>query len=165
MATSPESSSDPALNTGLIRYFPEKWARRILSFQGVLLICISIASGFQAIFGMAWLKYPILAGMVVFCMLIAISGRRIVRVFLSLGLFCILLTFYSVEDAWHTLNQGAMRAQLFLSFITAIMILREPAFHSPLLQAAGKIIVRQRQGRRVLMLLLGSHLFCLMMNM
>ncbi|MDF2367116.1 hypothetical protein [Sneathiella sp.] len=165
MATSPDNPGDPTLNTGFLRYLPEKFSRGILSLQGILLISVSIASGFQGIFGMTWLKFPILAGMILFSLLVAISGSRVIRVFLVLGLLCFPLTFQYAEDAWHTLNEGAVRAQLFLSFITAIMVLREPAFRSQLLQAAGNIIVRQRQGRRVLMLLLGSHLFGLMMNM
>lgn len=165
MATSPDNPGDPALNTGFLRYLPEKFSRGILSLQGILLISISIASGFQSIFAMAWLKFPILAGMVVFSLLVAISGSRVIRVFLVLGLLCFPLTFHYAENAWQTLNEGAVRAQLFLSFITAIMVLREPAFRSQLLQSAGNFIVRQRQGRRVLMLLLGSHLFGLMMNM
>lgn len=165
MATSPDNPGDPALNTGYLRYLPEKFSRGILSLQGFLLISITIASGFQGIFGMTWLKFPILAGMILFSMLVAISGSRVIRVFLLLGLLCFPLTFHYVEDAWRTLDEGAVRAQLFLSFIAAIMVLREPAFRSQLLQAAGKIIVQQRQGRRVFMLLLGSHLFGLMMNM
>ena len=165
MATSPDSSDDSALNTGFLRYLPERFSRGIISLQGILLISMAIASGFQGIFGMTWLKFPVLAGLILFSLLVAISGSRVIRVFLVLGLLCFPLTFQYAEDPWHTLNEGAVRAQLFLSFITAIMVLREPAFRSQLLQAAGNIIVRQRQGRRVLMLLLGSHLFGLMMNM
>lgn len=153
------------LSTGLLGFFPEKISQRILSIQGVLLISISIASGFQNIFAIAWLKFPILTGMIVFSLLVAISGSRVIRVFLVLGLMCFPLTFHYAENAWQTFDEGAVRAQLFLSFITAIMVLREPAFRSQLLQSAGQIIVRQRQGRRILMLLLGSHLFGLMMNM
>ncbi|MAZ02388.1 MAG: hypothetical protein CMN56_04555 [Sneathiella sp.] len=165
MATSPDSPGDPTLNTGFLRYLPEKFSRGILSLQGILLISMCLASGFQGIFGLTWLKFPILAGMILFSLLVAISGSRVIRIFLVLGLLCFPLTFQYAEDVWHTLNEGAVRAQLFMSFITAIMVLREPAFRSQLLQAAGNIIVRQRQGRRVLMLLMGSHLFGLMMNM
>ena len=155
----------PSNAGGPMRLLPERWDSHITSVKGVLLITMAIASGCQGIFGMTWLKMPVLAGMILYSIMITLSGTRVVRIFLLLGLICIPLTFTYVDDAWQVINEGTVRAQLFLSFFTAIMVLREPAFRSPLLQEAGKIIVRQTQMRRVLLLLLGSHLFGLMMNM
>ncbi|PHQ66454.1 MAG: hypothetical protein COB93_11960 [Sneathiella sp.] len=144
---------------GPVRLFPQAWDARIATVKGVLLITMAIASGCQGIFGMTWLKFPILAGMILYSFLIAVAGTRVVRIFLLLGLICIPLTFSYVDDAWKVMDVGSIRAQLFLSFFTAIMVLREPAFRSPLLQEAGKIIVRQTQRCRVLLLLLSSHLY------
>lgn len=136
----------------------------IARLQGVLMAIVLTATIVQTFIGAEWLRYPAEAAVVVFLVSVAFVGSTTARVFLVIALICIPVALTWIEDPWTLLEQGIARSQSFLAFFTAILSLHEPAFNSPMIQEAGRFVARQPGARRTLTMMLGGHLFGLMLN-
>lgn len=132
--------------------------------KGVLIVAVYVSVALQAVFPLDGLLAPTALLLPVLGLLIAVDGARMARVFLSLGLLSALAALAFLENPVDILLDGAGRALTFLAFFAAILTVREPAVRSRTLAETGEAVVRQPPGRRLLALLLGSHVLTLMMS-
>ncbi|MCB1476349.1 MAG: hypothetical protein H6883_01230 [Rhodobiaceae bacterium] len=137
----------------------------IARVQGVLMGLILVATILQQFLGFTWLARPAETATVIFLITVAFVGSRTAKVFLIIAVACIPAALLWVDQPWTLLEQGIARAQFFLAFFTAILSLHEPAFNSPMIQDAGRFLARQPPARRTLTMLLGGHMFGLMLNL
>ncbi len=112
--------------------------------------------------GAAWV-----ARVALLCYL-AVQWRRLpamARGVLLVGLALTIGVFFYRPQPWPLLLAGLDRFCFFATFIAALGLLRISAQHSQLVRDAGRVLVRQRPGRRYPTLALGSAIFGVIINM
>ena len=75
-----------------------------------------------------------------------------------------LLAFWRIDNAWPVLLEAVGRFTFFATFVTALSLLRLPAFRSRLVRRCGQVMMHQPPARRYPILSLGSGLFGVILN-
>jgi len=75
-----------------------------------------------------------------------------------------LAVFLVSETPWLLLVEGMQRFAFFATFVSALSLLRLPAYASPLVRACGRAMLRQPPGRRYPILSLGAGVFGVILN-
>lgn len=133
--------------------------------QSVLLLVVLMAVYLQTHAGASWLLVASGLAMALLAATVMVGGNRIARISIVVGLVLAVGALFRMPAPGGVFLEGIGRAQLFCSFFTAILMLREPAFRSGLLRRVGTFLVNQGERRRFVYLLSGSHVFGLMMHM
>ena len=143
----------------------ERLKALVLRVQGALLLSIMGLALLKGLGGVTGLEPLAFALMLPFGALVAFNGTRVARVFLAAAALAVVALLTLVETPGPVFGEAVRRSLLFVSFFSAILILREATFRSDLLRRLSDYLVSQPPGRRFISLLLGSHLFGVMMNM
>jgi hypothetical protein len=123
---------------------------------------VAIWVGFLAseIFGAHAFGGPLgAAGLAVFFLREARSFTRFAWANVAGAALATLLVLALLDHTGSLLLSAARAATLLGALLTSMSLLREPARHSPMVQAAGRVLVQQPPGRRYLALTFGGHIF------
>ena len=121
----------------------------------------------QAIFewtGAAWVRVPLLIGLLLIVTMMALKATRGGAVFL---LVCAGLTIalVAMTPDWESVMWGAVVKTGFLaSFFSALSILRSAATTSEAMRKSGAFLAAQPPGRRYISLSFGTQIFALLLN-
>jgi len=129
------------------------------------LLCLACAGAIGAIFVDATpLRLMELVGLVGFLLF---EARRISKVALILLALCIALPAYQLAQGTFDLalaETAIDRAAFFAFFLTSLSFLQFAANRSPLVLKSGEILVKQRPGRRYLVVTFGAAILGILLN-
>jgi hypothetical protein len=137
-------------------------AKRIL---GSLLLMIMLLVGLDGWFGMTWLRPASATLLLIVFIVVFFTGSAIARLFVSLSGVCAILTLIFVDAPHPVIWEGVRRALFFQAFMTAVFTLQEAALRSTMLHNIGLYLLGQPVQRRSIMVLLGTHVLSIMMNL
>ena len=107
-----------------------------------------------------------LAGLLLAGYLVSLRGRlsSMALGLLMFAAFTTLFALWRVETPWPVFLEAVGRFAFFATFITALSLLRLPAYRSRLVRRCGQVMLHQPPARRYPILSLGSGLFGVILN-
>lgn len=133
-------------------------------FLGVMLLFVMVMQGLVGWFSITWLNIPSALAVMVVIPLLVLNGGFVARTFIALSLICTLVTLLLLDSPGPVIWAGIVRALFFQAFMTAIFTLQEPTLRSAALRNIGRYLLHQPIRRRSAMIMLGTNLLTIMMN-
>ena len=134
-------------------------------FLGLLLLAMMVMVGLEGWFGLKWLQVPSAVCLLIVFSIVAITGSPIARLFITISIMGILLAFVFAQSPQQVVWAGVERALFFQAFMTAVFTLQESALNSGMLRKIGLYMLDQPLQSRSLLVLVGTHILSIMMNL
>jgi len=159
-------ASDPTLNSAQATSGSnsEPIAPKSNVVLGALLITLMTFQGLSGWFGLEWVQLPSVGILLAVVIYTLINGNKTARVFILIAAFCGILAVFLLDSPTPTIWDGAKRALFFQAFLTALFSLQEAALRSKMLHNIGHFLINQPVRRRSFLLVIGTNVMALMMN-
>ncbi|MBV1904378.1 MAG: hypothetical protein KUG58_12165 [Marinosulfonomonas sp.] len=131
---------------------------------GALLITLMTFQGLSGWFGLEWVQMPSVGILLAVIIYTLIKGNKTARVFILIAAFCGILAVALLDSPMPTIWDGLKRALFFQAFLTALFTLQEAALRSKMLHNIGHFLINQPVRRRSFLLVIGTNVMALMMN-
>jgi len=131
---------------------------------GALLITLMTLQGLSGWFGLEWVQLPSVGILLAIAIYTLFKGNKTARVFILIAVFCGILALALLDSPMPTIWDGIRRALFFQAFLTALFTLQEAALRSKMLHNIGHFLINQPVRRRSFLLVIGTNVMALMMN-
>ena len=110
-------------------------------------------------------SYLIASMAIVFYLFVSLNNLTISRkIFIILGIFLILLSFYYTEEALVLITDSLIKSSFVVAFFLSLQCLRKAAASSPGMERCGKFLAEQKTNIRYLSLTFGGHIFGVLLS-